>query len=408
MRFETFADRLDGRDNFFVPIRLAFMFMVLIEHAWVVHSGSTFGKDSQTISFFGISMFHWAINGFFFMSGYLITQTWCLRRSAVYFAVCRIMRLYPAILLLIVCGLLVFGPLYYMFSPHSDKFTAEEYWTSEDLFLFPMHLILFWKTEYAPPGFGLGSPNGAEFSPPLWTMRFDAILYAVTPIAGLIAFMRKSYVFPAMIFLFLVSCLFGAEGGISMIQQTARLGFAFAFGAACFFYRDKIIRSWSLAIVGVVIGFGLFAYAGMNRDFLAGFTRLDGHAYAPLDIAQPLLNIVTGYVLLMLASAKSDRLKWTQNVTDFSYGTYIWHYPIYQLIIGLFPAMGAYTLLAIGAPLSVAIGVISFVTIETYANNKRKGVSIWCEERVARFAKWWLARGGKLLDTSYRPMLNSA
>jgi peptidoglycan/LPS O-acetylase OafA/YrhL len=70
------------------------------------------------------------------------------------------------------------------------------------------------------------------------------------------------------------------------------------------------------------------------------------------------------YLLFWLALHPSIRLNNFARYGDFSYGTYLYAFPIQQLLICWLPAISPPALFVIAAPASIAAGAVSWYAVE--------------------------------------------
>src|SRR5690606_26576631 len=95
------ADRVPDRDNFITPMRLVLAGTVAVWHAFAV--AQPFPGFYAEPGIKGLSPSYLAVNAFFILSGMLIARS-ALRGDLIRYAVSRALRLYPALVALMVCG----------------------------------------------------------------------------------------------------------------------------------------------------------------------------------------------------------------------------------------------------------------------------------------------------------------
>ncbi len=142
-------------------------------------------------------------------------------------------------------------------------------------------------------------PNSVNGS--LWTLYYEVICYGVLALAGLCGGLFRNGRFPA--FLLAFGMVYAAiELGLLPINRAyAFLGLPFVFGMAVYHYRQGVPLGWPLAL-------GLFLVA----------------IAAPSDATW---SIALGYGALWFG-ATAKPLRFYNRFGDYSYGTYIFAWPI--------------------------------------------------------------------------------
>ena len=105
-------------------------------------------------------------------------------------------------------------------------------------------------------------------------------------------------------------------------------------------FRDRVIVSWRIGIV-----LALAYVAGRHSA-----------------IAAPLFYLAFAYVLLCLSGDRILRRIRLRN--DYSYGVYLWAFPIQQIVAAYAPEMDNLVGLTIAIPLTFAAAVLSWHLVE--------------------------------------------
>ncbi len=104
------ANQEERRNNNFGVLRLCFALFVLFGHSYPLATGS----DQGSPVFGGLVFGTVAVDGFFLISGYLITKSWIRSRSPSEFVIRRVLRIYPgyqiALLFSLAIGILASAP----------------------------------------------------------------------------------------------------------------------------------------------------------------------------------------------------------------------------------------------------------------------------------------------------------
>jgi peptidoglycan/LPS O-acetylase OafA/YrhL len=330
----SIAAAFTDRNNRFTPIRLGLASAVMIEHAVIVTQGPA---PSAPMAINTWSLSYAAVNAFFILSGFLIANSLEHRRDPFTYAASRFARLMPALVLLSVVAVFGVGPFVTALDPAA-------YWTSLQTWTFPFQVLAFLDTSQGPAGIFSTNPWAGEFSAPLWTLRYEVIAYVVaallffTPlpwsrgavlvylIAGSAFYMALKYLWPE------------APG---LILASARLGSAFLIGMAVYLWRDRLpVAAWiGLAALPVWLALG---------------------ASAPAELA---MNVMIASILFWIAFGRLG-LPTGGALPDWSYGIYIWHYPVMQIVVHANPSASPWLVFALAAPVTAGIAALSWRFVE--------------------------------------------
>jgi len=122
--------------------------------------------------------------------------------------------------------------------------------------------------------------------------------------------------------------------------------FMFLYGSSLFLWRDKVPMSPAL-LVGILAA---LVIASFDK---AGFFVVYALSLAPL--------------VLHLAYVPGGRIRAFNDWGDYSYGVYIYAFPIQQTLASLFPKMSLGAMMASSALASVAVAIVSWKLIEERA-----------------------------------------
>ena len=125
------------------------------------------------------------------------------------------------------------------------------------------------------------------------------------------------------------------------VGPALRLAVYFLMGVTLYFWRDRVRFDWRLATL---------AAAGCITGLYFGFN----------DISFPLCG---GYLTIFLGLSKRCELSWLRE-RDYSYGIYIYAFPIQQLMIDVFPRGPWWLNALVSAPLIFGCAIISWNYIE--------------------------------------------
>jgi peptidoglycan/LPS O-acetylase OafA/YrhL len=338
------AQQEKSRDNNFDSLRLIFAVLVIFSHSFPLTRGSNATEPLSILTRGQVTFGNISVWGFFVISGFLITRSWQRSPRISKYLVRRISRIYPGFVVNAIIAALVVVPI------AADPST----YFPVSLSSFLLNTLRLQSFEYPPvfvhnPGSAL---NGA-----LWSVPFEFWCYLGIIVLGLSRLLRRRWV--VVLLLFLV------------------IGFHL--------YLD--ITGWlpGGGILGRIFGFPVF-WAVVLPFFLAGtiFQLYGGYRLlrAPFVIIAVVLLLSANfiphalivaiptcgaYLLMTLAYWPFLHPLNLGHFGDFSYGTYLYAYPIQQLLVQYAHGhISPWLLFAQATPLTLIAGVLSWFLIERH------------------------------------------
>ncbi|MEH3116046.1 MAG: acyltransferase [Methylorubrum populi] len=329
----TVAQALARPHNAFSALRLALALMVVVSHAFSVVSGQALDEPLARAT--GFSLGEHAVNGFFAVSGFLVTMSFD-RRGWRDYAIARSLRIVPG---LVAATLLVSLGL----GAALTRLPLAEYYAAPELWRFVRGTLLSFKSHASLPGLFEANP----FRSPLgtvWTLKYETICYVGVLVVGLFGLLRRRWAVPS-----LTAALALTLAGLETFRpdmpkgaETAlRLPLIFAAGACLYLWRDRVrLGAWPLL--------GLVAAA-----------LLQGHAPS-----RTLLFLSESCAAIWLAFLPALARPAFDPPADLSYGVYLYGWPIQQSLHALFPAASAPVLLVPALGLALLVAALSWYAVE--------------------------------------------
>jgi peptidoglycan/LPS O-acetylase OafA/YrhL len=294
--------------NNFDFIRFILSFTVILAHIIDLsqHSSLTFLRP-----FFDSNI---AVTGFFIISGFLITKSYISTDNIKQYFIKRANRLLPGYLFTVFCGAI--------FLLFISTLSFHEYFLSSDFYKYLFCNIIFLNFLHpCLPGVFLNNHecavNGA-----LWTIKVEVGFYVIIPplIYVISKFSKKLFLF---VFIYIAALAYKYAVG-QYYQQTGNAIFVilahqlpafmsyFATGMAMHYYLPKFINYKNYLIL-IALPVFILEY------------------YFSLEILKPLaLTIIIFYIAYGFSFLNNFG-----KYGDFSYGIYIYHFPLIQLCITL-------------------------------------------------------------------------
>ena len=326
----------DGHDNFFTPLRIIMALMVIIGHAFVIYYGSSSDEPKMFLHY---TPSYTAVNAFFIASGFLVTKSMLYRGDLGSFSSARILRIFPALIAHVFIVAFVIGAF-------MTALPLREYFTHPDVLKQPLYVLTFYKTDMFLPGVFLENYE-QHGSAALWTLRYEVLAYIGTAALFAFGFMRRKWMIAAPLIVCSLAWIIAHRFGImdslpATLRSVLRFGIAYGLGAAMCAYQDKIRLFLPAAIVLGVITYFL-------------------NTAPEVEI---LYNFVLAIIVFYLAYMKAPKVKFLQNLSDTSYGIYIYHWVILQVIKAVNPDISLGALIVSGTAFSIVVAYGSWLFIE--------------------------------------------
>lgn len=356
---ETFARAFDPRSNAFNFLRLLLAVLVIVGHCFPLGG---FGPEQPVPALTGgrHSLGGLAVGLFFLLSGFLITRSASGQLSVGRFLWHRFLRIFPGYWTCLLVTAFVFAPI----------FCAIEYGTLLEVFWVPANSPQAYVADNAamfhPRGIRMKSvmavssshitgllghnPSPWTINGSLWTLPIELLCYAAVAVLAAFGVMQRRKIvvlglFALLLGLYEFNCLnpeaFRLRFPFFAFDVLLNFLFYFFAGSVCFLYREAIPYSRRLFLGSI---------------FLAGLSLL----FAPLawlvPFALPYAFLCLGFKLPV------GRLN-TRG--DFSYGTYIYAFPVQQglALVGGHKAGFALYLIA-SLILTALLAVLSYRYVE--------------------------------------------
>ncbi|CAB3755671.1 acyltransferase family protein [Paraburkholderia solisilvae] len=331
-----------GQQPNFDSLRLFFACVVVFFHSFLL----TRVADPYAAKILAINPGGLAVDGFFLISGYLITQSWLADPSAKRFLARRVLRLYPGFIVASLFSVFVVGPL------GAD---AHAYFAGLDVRRFLRGLVLLHMPE-TPPVFAGTTAQLVNGS--MWTISFEFRCYLLALLCGLAGLFSQRYLLLA-----LTVAIGIAVGGYVPPAGVAHPQHVL-FGINALRVSDSIAWFAALFMVGSCyarfrdrIGFGPVRAMLACAMFVASM-------FDPV-LLRPAVLLVGAYALFAAASAPAWwKSRKTDRRADLSYGIYLYGWPIQKLLTWYVPGIGPWMIFASTLLASAGFAFLSWRWIE--------------------------------------------
>ena len=353
----------DIRHNSLDFLRLFFAVLVIFSHCFPLGVGREDIEPMMRLTGGQTTLGTMAVESFFIISGFLIAHSYLRSRSVIAYFRKRVARIYPGFLVcMVICGLIV-GPLAGAVSPfrHFAGRVVN--------FVFATSVLHEFAYQHA---FSL-NPNGA-INGSVWTISYEFACYIAVALLGVGGLLERKKL---MLVLFCLSLL--ALCGANFLVTLCRSG---ALQLASIldhpYFWDKVLLRGPL-IPAYLAGVAFY----VHRERIPHGSVWAGMAFCVLGLAcvapgtwHLAFPVAGTYLVFWLGFHPRVRLSFSR-FGDFSYGTYLYAFPIQQLLVqGAGGVLGAYFLFAVAAPLSVLAGFASWHGVEKWFLSRGAAINL--------------------------------
>lgn len=288
-----------------------------------------------------------AVDIFFITSGFLVTASLLTRQSIIEFIWARVLRVFPALLIMLLLTVFGLGVFF-------TSLPLQSYITSPDIYIyFVKCATLITGVADTLPGVFHDNPYKYSINGSLWMMPYQIRMYAILAIIWVALGIKKSIQLRtfqlAIVTSTFVACVLVITYYFYLIADSPFLSLFFMFfsGAAFYVLKEHIILSRSL--------FWLFLITLLMS------------AIANKHVFFFVYTLTIAYVVFYIAYIPSGRIRKYNLVGDYSYGVYIYAFPVQQTVAALVPRISVFSMLIISASVTLFLGVLSWHLLERRA-----------------------------------------
>ena len=338
----TLEQYATGRDNNFNVLRFIAATLVLYTHSYALVFGSASAEPLR--AYLGLTWGDIAVDVFFVSSGFLIAASFFVRSNLLAFVWARVLRIYPALFAAVLLSVFGVGVFF-------TTLELTEYLLSRQTYSYLLkNMSLLGAIQYTLPGVFESLPYKNAVNGSLWTLPFELRMYGCLALIGsLLLFLSvkfKKDILPAAFagIAILAVCLNIANYFVPFTGKFFLHLFAMFFvGAAFYLLKAKIVLRFDFFCLAVVLmGVGSVKQEG----FMVVYTLL------------------LPYVLFYLAYVPKGVIRQFNRVGDYSYGIYIYAFPVQQSLVALWPKVTVGELIIYSFVITLALAVASWHLLE--------------------------------------------
>lgn len=292
--------------NSFDALRYIFALAVIFSHSYALQKLAD-PLQLLTGSYYDLGKL--GVTGFFAISGFLVTGSWRRDPSLTRFALARGLRIVPAFLTALLFSTLIAaistpGALDFLSSPVTWRWVWK-------------NAILIWNEfDTSLPGAFEQNPLPGGANGSLWTLTYELRCYAAVATLGITTILARRFSFfvvVGILILYFFKAVFDSKLAFRLVYYDLYLAFMTGMMIAVVGYRPVLATLGCVALIAALCpAFGISAY----------------HAWFGA------LQILLAAVIVKLANSPLlSRAIFRSG--DYSYGLYVYAFPLQQLVIAL-------------------------------------------------------------------------
>jgi peptidoglycan/LPS O-acetylase OafA/YrhL len=274
-------------------LRIGAAIAVLVSHAYPLALGA--GTPEPLTASTGFTLGTAAVFVFFAISGFLISQSFDRRGNELMFWWARLV-------VAVTLTALVLGPI-------ASDLTVQSYFRSPAVATYVIRNVTLFALQPGLPGVFTSTPYPIFVNGSLWTLFYEVACYAMVAVVGLLCRSTRAFALFVLAFVVLYVSFRQPIQSDARIAKLAMLSLPFVLGMLAYRARRFVPLSSPLLASLVLLCIVLHKTVMFRELFVASLT----------------------YGALYLGFTRLSRLADYNRVGDYSYGVYIYAFPIEQM-----------------------------------------------------------------------------
>jgi peptidoglycan/LPS O-acetylase OafA/YrhL len=286
---------------------------------------------------------------FFAISGYLVAQSWSRDPHVLRFMAKRALRIFPGLVVCTLLSVLVLGPLL-------TSLDANAYWQNEHTLGYLSNIALY--ISYHLPGVFANNAWPHAVNGSLWSLPVEFFMYLLLALIGLVGALVQAALNMQRATAWLV-------GGMSLLFIALAALWALPTQEAMVVYRTDL-RHIPMCGVYFMVGASLYCFQ-WEKHFTLSNVLLALVAWLSLSHRTQWFAMASWlflpFVVLAFGLARHPWLG-RMHTRDYSYGIYIYAFPVQQTVASFWPQMPLPAYLLSTFVITVALAATSWHFVE--------------------------------------------
>ena len=310
MSYFTIKERARCRNNNFTLVRLLAAYGVLFAHSYALATGRV-ARDPVTAFihvWWGQGLGTVAVVTFFVISGFLVSASYIHRDNLFVFTEARCLRIFPALFVAVFFCAFVVGPWV-------TSFPLSEYFSHRGTWSFVWHNVtLLGGIHFRLPGVFLDNPWSGGVNGSLWTLPLELYMYCMVILIGALGILKQRVSFNAVAIMLCLSLFALQHGWVHIDGLPVKYAtLAMAYLAGVIFYVNREFISLNTVTLALVVAAMFLLYG---------------------TVVWPVAQVFGfAYIILFISLHPAITLPSMDRWGDYSYGVYIYAFPVQQLVV---------------------------------------------------------------------------
>lgn len=353
----------ERKNNNFDFIRVLAAIGVVLSHSFDLSNHAALEplrlSGANSVSFYSVRIF-------FIISGYLITGSAINTTSAISFFYKRILRIFPALIAVVVLSVFILGPWV-------TSLSAKAYFAQKQTYAYFSNIFLYSSEPYLPGVFQNNHEKIVNGS--LWTLVFEFTFYiGVFVLSKLNLLSFRHFLLVSLCIVIWLETYYQNDAVLKAYFPSVNMSVAplieffifFSLGVLYYLFRDKITFNRVFAIATALF------FVISATMFPPAFNRITTYLLLP-------------YLVFFLSFQKSG-LNHIGKYGDYSYGIYIYAFPIQQLLLNFFPDIFPWKLFLASFAITMVPAYLSWHFIESPAIRLKRAINFHKPDHVTQKA----------------------
>lgn len=265
----------------------------------------------------------------------------------------RVARLFPGLIIVSLLIALFYGPAF-------TTLSLAEYFSRGDTYSYVPRNVTLVSLQFGLPGVFADHPYPIAINGSLWTLVHEVACYFGVFLVGIAGALTSRKLFAAVCLVYAGAYVATglpvvAELLHAQIAPLRLLSYPFVLGMALYVWRDRVRLSWLLAA-------GLAGLAAALRS---------------TPLFEPVFVAAITYATFVIAYVPGGMLRHYNRLGDYSYGMYVYAFPVQQAAIAVAGPMSPAMNMAIAFPVTLLFAILSWYCIEKPSLGRRHLLARW-------------------------------